>query len=249
MSDTSAGLLQIGLLVGALALCYRPLGDYLARVYTSEKDLARRARHLPRRRGRSTRRPAVAGLRDRRGRLLPRRGAAALRPAAVPVRAPTVVGVPGRRPRSGVQHRSLVRDQHQLAGLLGRGHDGPPHADGRPGGPELRLRRRGNLRRGRPDPWLHPIPYRPGRQLLGRPGAHDRARAHPARRDRHRCADRDGSRAEPQLRDRGHDCHRRSPDDHRRTGGVPGGHQGARHQRRRLLQRQLRPSRSRTPTR
>ena len=39
MSDTSAGLLQIGLLVGALALCYRPLGDYLARVYTSEKDL------------------------------------------------------------------------------------------------------------------------------------------------------------------------------------------------------------------
>ena len=39
MSDTTAGLLQIGALVGALALCYRPLGDYLARVYTSDKDL------------------------------------------------------------------------------------------------------------------------------------------------------------------------------------------------------------------
>lgn len=39
MSDTAAGLLQIGALVGALALCYRPLGGYLARVFTSERDL------------------------------------------------------------------------------------------------------------------------------------------------------------------------------------------------------------------
>jgi len=33
----------------------------------------------------------------------------------------------------------------------------------------------------------------------------------------------------------------RRPVDHRRAGGQPGGHQGAGHQRRRLLQRQLRP--------
>jgi K+-transporting ATPase ATPase A chain len=39
MSDTAAGLLQIGVLVAALALCYRPLGDYMARVFTSEHDL------------------------------------------------------------------------------------------------------------------------------------------------------------------------------------------------------------------
>ena len=39
MSDTTAGLLQVGALVGALALCYRPLGDYLAGVYASDKDL------------------------------------------------------------------------------------------------------------------------------------------------------------------------------------------------------------------
>jgi K+-transporting ATPase ATPase A chain len=39
MSDTLAGLLQIGALVVALAVCYRPLGGYLARVFTSEKDL------------------------------------------------------------------------------------------------------------------------------------------------------------------------------------------------------------------
>ena len=43
MSDTSAGLLQVGLLIAALAVCYRPLGAYMARVYTSERDLARRA--------------------------------------------------------------------------------------------------------------------------------------------------------------------------------------------------------------
>jgi K+-transporting ATPase ATPase A chain len=36
MSDTTAGLLQVGLLIAALAVCYRPLGAYMARVYTSE---------------------------------------------------------------------------------------------------------------------------------------------------------------------------------------------------------------------
>ncbi|MCW2855752.1 MAG: kdpA [Marmoricola sp.] len=39
MSDTTAGLLQAGALIAALALCWRPLGDYMARVVTSEKDL------------------------------------------------------------------------------------------------------------------------------------------------------------------------------------------------------------------
>ncbi|RZS39312.1 K+-transporting ATPase ATPase A chain [Herbihabitans rhizosphaerae] len=37
MSHTAAGLLQVGLLVVALAAVYRPLGDYMARVYTSTK--------------------------------------------------------------------------------------------------------------------------------------------------------------------------------------------------------------------
>ncbi len=39
MSDTTAGLLQIGALLAALALCYRPLGGYMARVFVSERDL------------------------------------------------------------------------------------------------------------------------------------------------------------------------------------------------------------------
>jgi potassium-transporting ATPase potassium-binding subunit len=38
MSDTSAGLLQVGLLIVALAASYRPLGAYMARVYTGQQD-------------------------------------------------------------------------------------------------------------------------------------------------------------------------------------------------------------------
>jgi K+-transporting ATPase ATPase A chain len=40
MSSTVAGLLQVGLLVLALAAVYKPLGDYMARVFTSKKHLA-----------------------------------------------------------------------------------------------------------------------------------------------------------------------------------------------------------------
>jgi potassium-transporting ATPase potassium-binding subunit len=39
MNSSLAGILQIVLLVVALAACYRPLGDYIARVFTSEKHL------------------------------------------------------------------------------------------------------------------------------------------------------------------------------------------------------------------
>ncbi len=39
MTDTTAGLLQAGALIAALAVCYRPLGGYMARVLTSERDL------------------------------------------------------------------------------------------------------------------------------------------------------------------------------------------------------------------
>jgi potassium-transporting ATPase potassium-binding subunit len=38
MSDTTAGLLQAGLLIAALAACYRPLGAFMARVYDSQHD-------------------------------------------------------------------------------------------------------------------------------------------------------------------------------------------------------------------
>ncbi|MCU1687663.1 MAG: kdpA [Amycolatopsis sp.] len=39
MSDTAAGFVQVGLLLVALAVVYRPFGDYMARVFSSEKHL------------------------------------------------------------------------------------------------------------------------------------------------------------------------------------------------------------------
>ncbi|MGH3248886.1 MAG: potassium-transporting ATPase subunit KdpA, partial [Trebonia sp.] len=39
MSSSLAGILQIVALVAALAICYKPLGDYLARVFMSPKHL------------------------------------------------------------------------------------------------------------------------------------------------------------------------------------------------------------------
>src|SRR6202161_1570067 len=38
MNSTSAGWLQFALLLAALAACYVPLGNYIARIFTSEKD-------------------------------------------------------------------------------------------------------------------------------------------------------------------------------------------------------------------
>ena len=35
MSSTAAGWLQFALLVAALAACYVPLGNYMARIFTS----------------------------------------------------------------------------------------------------------------------------------------------------------------------------------------------------------------------
>jgi potassium-transporting ATPase potassium-binding subunit len=39
MSDTFAGLLQLGVLILALAVCYRPLGGYMVRVYSDSRHL------------------------------------------------------------------------------------------------------------------------------------------------------------------------------------------------------------------
>ncbi|WP_216208957.1 potassium-transporting ATPase subunit KdpA [Amycolatopsis aidingensis] len=40
MTDLQAGLVQVGLVLAALALAYRPFGDYLARVYSTERHWA-----------------------------------------------------------------------------------------------------------------------------------------------------------------------------------------------------------------
>ena len=38
MSSATAGWLQLGLLVAALAVCYVPLGNYIAHIFTTDKD-------------------------------------------------------------------------------------------------------------------------------------------------------------------------------------------------------------------
>jgi K+-transporting ATPase ATPase A chain len=40
MSSTVAGLLQVAILIALLAAVYKPLGDYLARVFTDKRHLA-----------------------------------------------------------------------------------------------------------------------------------------------------------------------------------------------------------------
>ena len=66
------GILQFATLILILALLYRPLGDYIARVYTSREGLAGRARLLPRDRRRPGIRADLAGLPARRSGLLGR---------------------------------------------------------------------------------------------------------------------------------------------------------------------------------
>ena len=172
MSDTTAGLLQVGLLLAALAVVLPAAGRLHG------PGLHQRARH-PRRSGSSTGSMGVDPKADQRWPVYARALLAfsavsvlvPVRAAAVPAAPAADPGLPRRRAGPGVQHRGLVRDQHQLAVLLGRVDDGPPGPDGRARGAELRLRRRRHGRRGRADPRLRPLAHRPGRQLLGRPGA------------------------------------------------------------------------------
>ncbi len=51
MNTTMAGVIFVVSLVAALALCYRPLGDYMCRVVHQRQASAGRARHLPAGRG------------------------------------------------------------------------------------------------------------------------------------------------------------------------------------------------------
>ena len=94
-------------------------------------------------------------------------------------------------------------------------------------------------RRGRADPWDRRPQRQEPRQLLAGPGAHDPLRAGADlgdRSDRARLPGRD-----PELHhlpDRSHD-HGSDPVDRDGAGRLAGGDQDARHQRRRLLQRQL----------
>ena len=124
----------------------KPLGVYMKKVFSKEKTfldpvLVPLERLLYRVGGVGP--LEGAGLRRVRGRdadlqrRQPRRplrdGAAAAPPAAEPRQDA------GRPARPRLEHRRLVHDEHELAGLLGRVDDVALHADGGPRRPQLRL--------------------------------------------------------------------------------------------------------------
>ena len=151
-------------------------------------------------------------------------------------------GLSGRAARSRLQHRDQLHHQRELAGLW-RGDDAQPFvSDGRPHRQQFPRFGGGDRDRGRADPGAGAKRVADDRQLLGRYDARDAL--HPVaalacRRIGLRGA---GRAANPQRVGRGDDARRRETGHFDRPGRQPGGDQAPRRQRRRLLQRQFRPS-------
>ena len=167
-----------------------------------------------------------------------------------------------------VQHRGQLRIEHQLAGLRRRDDDELSHAGAGPRRAELPLRRHRHRRARRAHPRPHPPRERADRQLLGRLHAHHALRApapvhaarhrarEPGRRAEHRAVphgraaraahrrDAGGGRA-GRARDRARwrpgdgEDHGHGTDRPARTRRQPDRDQAARHERGRILQRQL----------
>ena len=144
-----SNLVQPLLLLVLVAALTPPLGAYIARAMAGERTpLSPAIGPVERLVYRGLR---LAPGRDRAGRPYARSllafslaSVALAVPAAAP---PGVAAGESRRVRRGrpdlaLQHRRLVRDQHQLAELLAASHHELPHPDGRAGGAELRLGRR-----------------------------------------------------------------------------------------------------------
>ncbi len=193
-----------------------------------------------------------------------------LRPAAGPAMAAAQPADHGRRLAGlGVQHRDELHHQHQLARLCRREHDELPDPDAGARGAELRFGRERDGGAGRADSRLRPQGSERHRQLLDGPrpfhGLHPAAvvdrvcgragepgRRADLRQGRHghagaarhlRQSEERPGRATAQGR-KGQSGHRKGDrhraDDPARAGRVADRDQAARHQRRRLLQRQFR---------
>ena len=136
-----------------------------------------RGADLPRVRNRSHHRHVVEAVRDRpataqRPRRHHRLRAAA--PAGIPA---TQSAAPrGREPGLRVQHRDQLRDEYELAGVLGRVNDGVPRPDGGPDRTELPVCRDRHRGRHCTHPRLRAPLHRHDRQLLGRRDAFDALR-------------------------------------------------------------------------
>ena len=232
-----------------------PLGRYMAAVYSGERTFLDRIFRGPERLLYKVMRvdPAegsgLEGVRQEPDHLLARRLAAAVSHPAhadpVEFHRPQPTALPLRPVERHVQHDVVVRDEHELAVLRRRDDDDLLQPDGGARRAELPLGGGRYFGRGRGHPRHHlPVGQEP-RQLLAGPRSHDALR--PA-------ADRVRGRSrarlpglDPELlalRDRAH-ADGWSADDRPGTGRLPGGDQGARDERRRVLQRQLGASRSR----
>jgi len=246
---TFIGWIQIALFCAVVVALVRPLGGYMMRVFNGERTFLSpvlrpiEGRALLGRRRRPAARAALGHL-HRRDVVLPHRricdplcvappaGGAAVQPGRP-------VG-PGRGPL--VQHRGELHHQYQLAELRRREHDVLPLADARPHPPELPLGGNRHRARDSPDPWLCAGFGEDRRQFLGRRHPlhplRPVAAVHPLRA----VPGVAGHPADARALRRGLDHRGRKAADRGRPGRFADRHQDARHQWRRLLQRERRPS-------
>ena len=209
MSELAPTLGQIAVLVLALALAVPFLGRALAAIYTSERHLgvervAYRVLRVDPDADQHWRSYAMSVLGFSLVSIL-----ALFAFGRLQQHLPLSLGFPALPTRGRLEHRRLLRHQHQLAVVLRRGRDRSPDAGLRPHRAELRLgRRRHGRRRGlRAQPGPQPQ-RRPGRQLLDRPRAYDAPGAAADRRRRRGAAGRRRRRPEPA---RAADRHRPRP--------------------------------------
>ena len=147
----------------------------------------------------------------------------------------------GRR-RSLLQHRDLLHHQHQLAELRRRKHAVLSRSDGRPDAPELPVGGDRHRARGGADPRLLACLDAHGRQFLGRCDPLHALRAAADLHRLHAVPGLAGHAADARRLCRCHHAGRRQADHRAWSGGLAGRDQDARHQWRRLLQRQCRAS-------
>ena len=204
---SAASLAQYGAFLLIVALLVRPVGGYLARVFSGERTwLDPVMRPLERAIYRlagvdADRRDGLEALCRVLRRVRPRRHAAAVRGAAGAAVAPHVrPGVPAgaARSRPRDEHGDQLRDHDDLAGVRRRDHDELSEPGLRSHVPEFPGRSRRPRRRHRVHPGPGPAAHTPARQLLGgrdprdalgaaaprggeRPGARVAGRAHELR--------------------------------------------------------------------
>ena len=246
---TLVGWLQIALTLALVVVCAIPLSKIIADAYAGERNfltpvLGPVERAFYRLAGVDpAREQDWFAYTSRDGRLFRRRLPLALRPAApAELSAAEPARLRRRRARSRLQHLVQLHHQHELAELQRRDDHESSHPDARAHRAQLRLGGDGPRHGVRAGARIRALVGGDGWQLLGRPDP-GHALHPPADLGRRRARlRRPGHAADACRRGRCDDARGREANHFDRAGREPGDHQGARHQRRRLLQRQCRSS-------